>query len=169
MGHFIIKKSWRLISQSTTLAATSLCNTLIIIVLRPPLLQKANLYTHLFYESSCCEKEIPLPLKRDRDDRLLVGHWRKKRRFATTLYSWSISLANRRFFLLLINYIHVIPSFHTKILHIRDYDNLKVITFVEFYTVWPCRVIVQIACSRVWFQKIKPSGLVLLFFIRMSD
>ena len=38
-----------------------------------------------------------------------VGHWRKKRRFAATFYS-CISVANRRFFLLLINYIPVIPS-----------------------------------------------------------
>ena len=39
-----------------------------------------------------------------------VGHRRKKRRFAVTFYSLRILLANRRFFLLFINYIPVIPS-----------------------------------------------------------
>jgi hypothetical protein len=38
------------------------------------------------------------------------GHWRKKRRFATTFFFSMIAMANRRFFLLLINFIPVIPS-----------------------------------------------------------
>jgi hypothetical protein len=38
------------------------------------------------------------------------GHWRKKRRFATEMLHEQNVAANRRFFLLLINYIPVIPS-----------------------------------------------------------
>jgi hypothetical protein len=33
----------------------------------------SHLYTHPFLLSSCCDREIPLPLKRFRDDRLFYG------------------------------------------------------------------------------------------------
>jgi len=56
--------------------------------------------------------EIPLPLKRDRDDRLFCGKLEEEAAIRIDIFSGqvSISVANRRFFLLLINYIPVIPS-----------------------------------------------------------
>jgi hypothetical protein len=37
------------------------------------IVQLGLFFMHIFLASSCCVKEIPLPLKRDRDDRLFWG------------------------------------------------------------------------------------------------
>ena len=78
---------------------------------------KSNLCTHFFYKFQLQEGD-PSFLQTSASSDLsefgmtgyFWGHWRKKRRFATSFYSKSILLANRRFFLLIINKIPVIPS-----------------------------------------------------------